>query len=556
MSYYGVSYDQMYAGLGHENKLIRIESLDLVAEFGASGAVYFGYGNAVAGLLNDADEDVSLAACRALPALGDAGKEFARKVSMWLEDVSERRVVCAVATLGYLHSTEHMQGLTNALLHSHFGVRAAACLALGEMEATVAAGDMAKCMQDKMPRVVSCAIIGLSKLAAAGREHEGTVVAMAQSPSKEIRASVAEYFVAFKDLAVKHSAVLCKLLSDSDLVVREKATEIYRALGADAAPMLPDVAAALPSAAAALALGYIGSASASVADQVVAMVEDGSREDAQKPFIAAGIEEKVANAVSIPACAAVEALMNIDSGKYAPKLLTLLDGTTSPEVKEACLRAIAIDPQSEYEDRAITLLQAPQPRVRAAAAFVLGEIATKCGPSADVTTKTAELLVDESVQVRAAAVEAIGKMGDEGSAYTEAVLELFQDRSVKTKAAAITAMSHLGAKGELYATQVAKKLNDEYILVQRAAIQALAAMGARGCAFAGEVAALVNRADVDQRVRAEAIAMLADKADAQFKSCIEDVRHDALPMVRQAAEKGLENMVAVQDRALNMPEGE
>mmetsp|Transcript_59935 Transcript_59935/g.111078 ORF Transcript_59935/g.111078 Transcript_59935/m.111078 type:complete len:531 (+) Transcript_59935:54-1646(+) len=530
MSYYGVSYEQMFAGLGHENKVIRIESLDLVAEFGASGATFFGYGSVVAGLVDDADEDVAVAACRTLPALGDLGKEYARKVSTWLYNENHKKAVCAIAALGYLHATEHMQDLMKALLHSYFGVRAAACLSLGEMEASSAAADVAKCLQDKMPKVVSCAVLGLSKLADAGRAQEGAVAALASAPSREVRAAVAQYFGVFKDLALKHSEALCKLLADSDLVVREKAAQIFRALGTEAAPMLPQVTAALPSAAAVVALGCIGGAASSAADQVVGLIDDGNMDDSQKPFVAAGIESPVANAVSIPACAAVEALMRIDASKFAPKLLGLLDSTTSPAVKEACLSAIALEPQSEYEDKALTLLQAPQPRVRAAAAYLLGEIATRFGSSSDVTTKTAELLVDDSVQVRTAGVEAIGKMGDEGSAYTEAVLELFQDRSVKTKAAAITAMSRLGAKGELYATQVARKLNDEYIPVQIAAINALTNMGARGGAFSGEVSALVNRADVDQTVR-------------------------------QAAERALTTMLQLQgkadsERLINVPDGE
>merc|ERR1719199_1969730 len=116
---------------------------------------------------------------------------------------------------------EHGKEVARLLGDNSDNVRASACLALGRMNATDMAKEVAKCVEDKFPSVVSGAITALAMFDEEGKRFEQEVAQKLGDQSKEVKSAALVYFTTFEDLAIKHSDRICKLLADEESYIRE-----------------------------------------------------------------------------------------------------------------------------------------------------------------------------------------------------------------------------------------------------------------------------------------------------------------------------------------------
>merc|ERR1711933_426222 len=107
---------------------------------------------------------------------------------------------------------------------------------------------------------------------------------------------------------------------------------------------------------------------------------------------------------------------------------------------------------AEYRCALMDVLQTSYAPVRAQAVRSLGLLtrqrnnpkawlASKPKVLEEIADKVAEFVTDKSPLVRAAAAEAFGDMGDDGAAFSEALLGLLKDRSAAVRASAARAFA-------------------------------------------------------------------------------------------------------------------
>merc|ERR1711870_222330 len=129
-------------------------------------------------------------------------------------------------------------------------------------------------------------------------------------------------------------------------------------------------------------------------------------------------------------------------------------------------------------------------------------------------------------------------MGEEGAAFTDAILELFKDRSHVVRVSVAKAFASIGVKGQLYASELSRKMHTDVIEVQIACIHALADMGSRGAAFADEVAMLsANEDSVVRLAVLEALAKMGEDAKRSFSAVAQRAKEDELKAVRDTASR-------------------
>lgn len=285
--------------------------------------------------------------------------------------------------------------------------------------------------------------------------------------------------------------------------MREAAVKLFATLKEKAEPLLPQTAALLRSpevrtkAAAASALGAVGPKAGPYADDIANFLSDSTEDRSQLVYTVAGIEYKSPSTLRIPACAACNALAQIDGLSYARQIADLATHQ-SPEVKLAVADALG-ESGAKYEDVLARMLTDASPVIRAGAACGLGKIAKANGAEEQYAEKVALGLEDASPLVKAACATAIGQMGEEGAAFSDSLHALFENQSKVVRSAAVGAMGGIGIKGQLYTAYIARLMGDPAPVVRCAAVGALPALGQRGESFAQEVAFLLN--DQDENVQ-------------------------------------------------------
>lgn len=571
-SYYDVQRDTVLKQLrASEEK--KLEALATIAEIGASGALALGVAQEVAALLDDPSDDVQMAAMDTLGSLAEIGAEYADKIKKYLSSKDDRKRAYALGALGMMetHAARYAVNVVDHLADEAFTVRAAACLALGGMQADKYVESLAKLLDDKSSEVVLAAMIALSMFdEQKSKPYAGNVAKRLNDINKEVRVAALQYFAKFANTAPQHADAICKLLTDEDTTVRQTVAELFAAMAENSEKAATGMVAAAAKvlshqdarfkAAAATAIASAGaSALQSQVDVLNGLLDDTTEDQSQLINAVAGIEVKAPSTVRIPACAAMSAFASMGDEACLPKIVKLLQSNnTSVDVRIMAAQTIGQigakgeagrAAEDDCRNSLMDALQARQAPLRAQATRSLGLIATqRSNPKAwlasqpkvveEIADKVAECLVDKSPLVRAAAAEALGNMGDEGAAFTEALLELLKDRSAAVRASAARAFAGVGVKGQLFATELVRKMYEDGADVKIACVQALADMGARGAAFADEVATLINDQDVGVRVAAlEALAKMGQDARPIFLSAAEQARDDKLQEVREVAEK-------------------
>eukprot|EP00928_Gymnodinium_smaydae_P081780 TRINITY_DN65243_c0_g1_i1.p1 TRINITY_DN65243_c0_g1~~TRINITY_DN65243_c0_g1_i1.p1 ORF type:complete len:557 (+),score=112.20 TRINITY_DN65243_c0_g1_i1:50-1720(+) len=527
----------------------KIQALVRLADLGPDGLLCLDLAGSVATLLRDPADDVRRQALETLGAGGEVGAAFAGEVAAQLTSADELQRSYAAAALGMMgrHVARYCGNIARCFQDPSPTVRAAAITAIGSIGAEGFVTYVAACLGDKHGEVVEASLKTLCLLEhREASKHSDEVARKLADPNREIRLAALQYFAQFEDRAPGYDEAICRLLMDTDPAVRHEVSTVFAALKDKHQLMINRASAILGHqesrfrAAAAVAIGSTKAYGKSKAANIARLLDDTTEDRSQLVNCKAGIEIRVPSSARIPACAAMHALALMDEKGFAPNVQKLLSEGHPSEVRAMAATTLAAF-GGDFDVALAPLLGAREPQVRASAATALGKLQVGRTASQDVVDKLAELLVDASPVVRVAAAEALGSTGDEGSAYTEALLQLLADRSSSVRAAAVMALAGVGVKGQLYASDVARKMGEqaqESAEVKVACVRALAAMGARGAAFADEVSALGQ--DPDGRVRVavlEALVAMGAAASEFAAPALEAARNDPLEQVRDRAEK-------------------
>lgn len=279
----------------------------------------------------------------------------------------------------------------------------------------------------------------------------------------------------------------------------------------------------------------MGPAAASQAGALAELLHDTSVDQTQVPFCVAGIERRMASKFTSPACAAAWALTSLSDPSFGPDIAQLLTMGNMDLVLAATTALGELG--GKYEEQLEPLLEDARPQVRAAACGALGKLAVSENSEEEVAAKLAGCFADASPAVRVAALEGLALMGPEGcTPFVGSIKELLVDRSVAVRCAAMQALPATGTKGQLLAPLICRRIYDEAAAIRATAAATLGELGERGAAFADEVVELLG--DVDDNVRVAAIKALAKMGDSAkpYLELIEVERESASPQVREAAE--------------------
>ena len=473
-------------------------------------------------MLNDSDSAVQEHALLALSELGEKSFGFGQLVASKLQNRSKQVKRAAMVALGSMGPTAASHaGSVQALLNEHdMDLVVDACNALGKMQATQAADDVAAKLTSSDSDVVFAACMSLSAM----DSHKQEIAKLLANSDARIRSAAVN---ALKGMSgsESYSSDVVALLKDKDSYVRLGAADFTCRLGAKAADMVVPISKFLSDsspgvvAAAAASLGGIGEAAASQIPALEQALRNPGEDSSTLPMTIAGISPKLVSLLRKPACAAANALANMGSAgaTSAPRLAECLN-SKDWELRVAALHALSKmgSASARYEYHIVDLLRDEIPPVAAAACLATGEIAAATGEANSSTARAvAELMDHPHPTVRARAVQSLSKMGDEAHAHIESFVSLFGDRAWNVQAEAIRAVAKCGELGQMFAPDVCRMTYQGLTpAVQVTACEALARMGTRGASFREEVQQLEDDGEEVVRNAARKALEFFDKADS------------------------------------------
>ncbi len=193
-----------------------------------------------------------------------------------------------------------------------------------------------------------------------------------------------------------------------------------------------------------------------------------------------------------------------------------------PEVRRACIHALAEAPDASPEGPLALALDDPDPGVRLAALRGLVRVGS---PPEFLAPRIRDLLADESPSVRA---EAALQCGDEGNSVLRDMIHS------DTPAVAAAA---LGAAPASLAEVAATQIHDPQPEIRAAALECAARIAPGPPLESRALAELLRHSD--PRVRAGAVALLARFATAGAPALLAEALADPAALVRSAAEEAL-----------------
>jgi len=492
-----------------------------------------GYHEQAAAMLNDTDASVQVAAINALSHMGKLGAQYSDAIVLKLRETGPEDVKkAALQALGCFgeHASSQAKVVEQYLDNENLDLVVEACIALGSMKVSSAAGKVAAKLKDSDVEVVIGACIGLGCMEAEIEALGGML------ESSEPRVRAASLSAMPKASAEKYLGKACALLADADVYVRINAMNLIGGQGDAAADYAPEIGKLLGSSevgvrvAAAAALGGMGAKAESQIEALEGLLTDTEEDTASLMMSIAGVQGRVAATLRKPACAAAAALGNIGepATKSAANVAELL-GSVDYEVKISGITALGKmgEAGAKFEDQLVYLLEDPHPMVVGAACTAIGSIAKSTNkPSSTAACKMAELVKHAHPAVKGASLGGLGCMGEEAATFLEDFVKCFDDNVGYVRAQAIVAIIACGEVGQMYVAEICRLMFDDDVRVRVAAVKALPQMGERGAAFAEEVNALLE--DPMAEVRVASI-----KAFASFGG---EALAEVMPFMKQLAE--------------------
>ena len=378
---------------------------------------------------------------------GHVLREFAKAIGAALpveeliplveNDVTRR---AATSLLGHSATAEALDLLVALLRDSMAGVRAAAAVALVTLDAALA--------EQGRPDAVAAAVSGSIDDSVRDRLRD-----LIEHRQTEVRIAAIELCRMTRDTgALRH--VLSVM---SDPIVRERAAGLVAGLAAQAGPALEQLGASVPPNRLGDLYALIGAVGPGASPALIALLVSGlGHRDPATAAVAAGALGRVGDASSLGPLAAALAAPDPLGEAAAAALVALIDrhGPGTPGV-QALLRgagaatgtascnlcrvvgALGRGGDPVFVQPLVTLLGAPDPLVRVAAARALGQIG---GDHEGVTALTMALR-DTDPGVRASACRSLGKLG--AGEACQALLAVTTDDSAQVRAAAVQALVNL-----------------------------------------------------------------------------------------------------------------
>lgn len=474
--------DQCY---DDEQRLVTIRELSQrgVAELGS-------YIDVIVAVLNlEPDAETKAAICKALRASGPLGTQFSLDIHYLLDD-PDAKVRCEVClalgemsdkAAGSLHA---MAGLLN---DKSDNVRYGACIALGRLEATELVEEVAALLDDGSLEVQGAACWSLAKFGRIGHIYVPEVTRRIREP--RCRLQVLRSLALMGAVAGACCADVVDCLVDENIEVRMAAAAAIRNMAEqcrDDDVAMDKLVSYLRGAdgrwrcSAAIAVGNLGEFAVEI-EELRSMLDDCSEDFAADALTVGGCRAPIPPEWRIVRCAAASALSHLPSGfvaGFAVDIARLLEDSHSDVRGVACdclgrMGALA----RHTHDKLVALLIDQRPYVRAKAVLACGAVYEP-----DSLTKIAEMADDKHSSVRVAALQALGRLGDDADAHAIVAYQLLADTLSEVRAAACETLAEFGSRGRCFASGIAQRLDDhaEAPMVRVAAVKALGTMGPRG----------------------------------------------------------------------------
>jgi len=492
------------------------QALGQIAALGQDRAMEMRLGPRLSQLMMHQDHEVVSATVMALAALGTEGKQFSGYFSLGISSHPSTacRMACleALAKLGPTSNQDVINAVQGALSDQDPTVRVNACLAMGGIEAI----DRWQAVSEKLSD-------DSAKVRGAAMETMGLFV----SKSQEVESMFT------KDEQAKH---LSKLLADD--MNKSSGLVAVTYLGPKAPPSVVSPAIQSLSSkdintrqAAVSAVGALGSLALQGESELKALLKD---QDAGVKAAAASACGALGKEGSTLAGAVAELLSDDSEDASSLAIQIGCAKRTAAQLRRpkcAALYALARMGEESMVGKISADLNDSNWEVRLAAAEALGALGEKAkGEAATV----AGLLEDDVFPVRAMACSALAAMKDADT--LPRLIEALEDQSHTVRTFALGAIGEMGASAEEYSHDIFKLLNDPVNHVKGAAAKCLSKLGDTGANYVGVIATLLYHSDLDVRVAClEALgnmgtagAALADevyefcdsKAPAEQRACL------------------------------------
>lgn len=523
---------------------VRLKAVKSLGGMGEDGAAYMPLAGEAAALFDDTDAKVQAAAISAVGNFGEMAFPYINEIANKMNSSQKEVQQAAIAALGRLGqaAADHAPAIEKMLDAKHLDLVMDACVSLGQLKAVSSAPKLVEKMKGGDVEVTIGAIIGLSTMDQKPEE----VGKMLSHKMPRVKAAALNMIVNMSNFEGFASEAV-KLVDDDDSFVRIGAGNYISKTGAKAKDQVAPLSKLLGSpkpgaqAAAAMALGGIGSDAASEADALITLMKDTTEDDGTINHTKAGIIHKAMSGYRKPCCAAAYALGSLGE-KASSACKELAIGLSSPdwEMRVACVTALGKmgAEGSKYESDMEALLEDSNPVVVSSTLMAYGNLAKMTSPTPTQSQKVSEYLNATSPTIRAAAASALGEMGEEAVAYLEDLVKLLSDDAWNVKMAACETVAKCGEMGEMYAADVARLMFDDSVPLRICAMNCLQKMGERGACYVDEVIELLQDPTTDVRLEAlKTVAAFGDDAVTQFKYEILQVADaDPLPKVREAAQ--------------------
>jgi len=231
----------------------------------------------------------------------------------------------------------------------------------------------------------------------------------------------------------------------------------------------------------------------------------------------------------------IAALMNDEAEDSSWMALAMGGGARRPPAamrkpRVAAIRAIGTLGDESFASKIADYTSDSDWEVRLAAAEALGHLGDGARDMSGILTAC---LNDGTYPVRAKAIEALGRLGVEASQLPDMLNDKCQTVRIET----LKVMAGMGESGQKYAAEVAALLSDALNCVKVAAARALAEMGESCQCYASVIASFLL--DEDPALRLVAVEVLPKMGSygAVFKDDIASLEQDPYPPVQEAATK-------------------
>eukprot|EP00421_Protoceratium_reticulatum_P015401 CAMPEP_0168384680 /NCGR_PEP_ID=MMETSP0228-20121227/14536_1 /TAXON_ID=133427 /ORGANISM="Protoceratium reticulatum, Strain CCCM 535 (=CCMP 1889)" /LENGTH=505 /DNA_ID=CAMNT_0008397855 /DNA_START=66 /DNA_END=1580 /DNA_ORIENTATION=- len=439
----------------------------------------------IARFLDHPSADVQREACLALLNMRQAGAPHIGRVHALLEsdDVSVRSAAAeALGAIGPRGTGEaNRLGIAELLGDQQVLVRCAALKAIGSLGDVSLLDRVVKCLSDTSPEVAaaSCLSLGLMGAGLMGSRISQEHVDLLAQKLDEARtrpAALEALATLGADVAGRHAdRVVSKCLPDPDVLTRERA---ILAIGSFAGSVAGDeglvdrITEQLQSqepfrrCAAALALGHLGVLALPRAQSIAGLLEDSGEDKTGLALQVSGAFVRQPAAMKKPRCAALTAL-------------GMMGKSWAEQAGDS--------DEWEFESKIEAMLRDDDWEVRACALGALLEIGEKSKVDVDIV---AELLEDETHRVRVCACNVLGVL--KAADKVEQLSDLFDDSAPSVRAAALLAVGSIGEDAADHAAKIFKRLSDHVDAVRAAAVRAVGQLGEYGRCFAGVLVEVIQ----------------------------------------------------------------